>query len=593
MTRRQAASSRATEQRWEPGSLEGARLAIYTRASEDTEDTETSVKAQQGFGETWAAKQGITDIVRYCDNDKSASMYATKNRDDFDRMWKDIEAGRIDLVWVWKTNRLQRTLETFVKFRGLCQQMGVGWVVKRRLFNLNDPEDLRVLGNDAVNGEIYSIELSDNVKLGHAMAAQLGKPHAATAYGYKRRYNERGRFVDVVPDGALREAIGVDGESHWWSPAGIVQEIIERIAAGDALHMLKCEFDAKGIPRPRAKSGEWTSGAIRNIALNLAYIGILVFNDEVVDLDEPPWEALVDEETFYAATNVLRDPTRRTARNPPKAFHLLSGVARCAICFDVMTCIMVKGHWSYRCRGGSHAFIRKDALEEFTQRVIIGYLSRPDVANFLLAGANSSDRAISVVRAEIERLRGEVENWRRLSESGEADAITATRSINGLRAKIEEQETKLKNTAIPPALRGVVGPQAEEKWKCLGIEAKKRVLRACTAIHVAPTGQGRVNVPVIEQVTWRWTIGPDATLAIEQKPATSPPKIRDVLLAWFREHGEVRTTADAREFLAATNYKPHDKWIAFSLRKLAQEGHLVKLSRGTFIINQEAAEVSA
>lgn len=593
MTRRQVTHSRATEQRWEPGSLEGARLAIYTRASEDTEDTETSVKAQEGFGEAWAAKQGITDIIKYCDNDKSASLYATKNRDDFDRMLQDIEAGRIDLVWVWKTNRLQRTLETFVKFRGLCQEMGVGWVVKRRLFNLNDPEDLRVLGNDAVNGEIYSIELSDNVKLGHAMAAQLGKPHAATAYGYRRRYNERGRFLDVVPDDVLREAIGGHGESYWWSPAGIVKEIIERIAAGDALHMLKCEFDARGIPRPRAKSGEWTSGAIRNIALNVAYLGILVFNGEVVELNEPPWDALVDEATFYAATNVLRDPTRRTAKNPPKAFYLLSGVARCGVCFDVMNCVDPDGYWSYRCRGGSHAFIRKDALEEFTERVIVGYLSRPDVAEFLLAGANSSDRAVSVVRAEIERLRGEIENWRRLSEGGEADAITATRAINGLRAKIEEQETKLQNTAIPPALRGVVGPEAGEKWKGLGIEAKKRVIRACAAIYVAPTGQGRVNVPVIERVTWRWIIGPDAALPVEQTPASPPPKIRDVLLAWFKEHGEVRTTADARAYLATTDYLPHDKWIGFTLRKLAQEGQLIKLRKGTFVFNEEATEVSA
>jgi DNA invertase Pin-like site-specific DNA recombinase len=78
--------------------LSTARLAIYVRASEDSEDTETSVNAQRQRGEQWAAREGITDVKVYCDNDLSASLYARKDREDFDRLCADVDSGDRNLI---------------------------------------------------------------------------------------------------------------------------------------------------------------------------------------------------------------------------------------------------------------------------------------------------------------------------------------------------------------------------------------------------------------------------------------------------------------------------------------------------------------
>jgi DNA invertase Pin-like site-specific DNA recombinase len=78
---------------WDATDLTGARLALYGRASDDHRGAETSVTAQLDFGERWARSRGCTIVDRYCDNDLSASHYATKEREDFKRLVADVDAG--------------------------------------------------------------------------------------------------------------------------------------------------------------------------------------------------------------------------------------------------------------------------------------------------------------------------------------------------------------------------------------------------------------------------------------------------------------------------------------------------------------------
>jgi hypothetical protein len=181
-----------------------------------------------------------------------------------------------------------------------------------------------------------------------------------------------------------------------------------------------------------------------------------------------------------------------------------------------------------------------------------------------------------------------LETWRKLSESGEADAVTATRAINGLRERIKVKEDEIEAAALPSVLRGKVGPQAGEIWAGLDLSTKRAILRACCTFRVAPNGRGRVNVPVSDVVDWRWLIGPEECTDEDWPFVSAPPTLQQIITAWFAEHGELKTTAEVREFFASQPYRPTPKSLSLRLGRMAREGILLRPKRGHFTINPSA-----
>jgi len=481
--------------------LAGARLGIYVRASDDDEGTETSVTGQTMRGKRWAAQHGITDITRYCDNDLSASWYARRRRGDFERLVADIEAGKIDLIWFWTLSRSQRDLEVYVRLRKLCRAKGVNWVVKNRVYDLNDPADLRALGNDAVNAEVFSLELSENVKLGKELAAAEGRPQGPLNYGYRRIYDERGRYVEQIPDDTPREAVAADGTVTAYSPAGVVKEIIKRIADGDYVARIARSLNDRGIPTPRG-GRQWSRVVTRDLATNPAYIGRRVHQGQVVEHDEPCWPPLVDEETFWRAQAVLAEPGR-THTKPGRGVHLLSYIARCE-CGDHLEAHpggrRTARRRNYQCRG-CYASISADALDELARRMVDAYLAREDVLRHL-AASRADDPEVAAARAEVARLRAKLDEWRALRDSGEAEPLDYVKAVKPLRRMLADAQAQADTAALPSILRSWNGD-----WD--DIPRARQVVAAVADIRLKRLGKGR-RAPAHERVVWRWLIGPDA-----------------------------------------------------------------------------------
>lgn len=492
--------------RWTRDNLSLARLAIYLRASDDDAKTETSITAQGGVGERWAEGVGITNVTVYSDNDLSASLFATKRRVDFERLVRDIEAGKVDLVWFWKLNRSQRTLGTYVQLRDLCRAKGVGWVIKSRLYDLNSPEDLRTLGNDAVSSEVFSLELAENVRLGLQLAAAQGKPHGPRTYGYRRVYDGRGRYVEQVPDPET---------------APVVIEIIERVAKGEGISTITRDLTARGVRTPTGKNTSWARSIVRRIATNLAYIGTRVHEPEHADRTETPgaWAPIVGAdggedlrerwaETFWKAQTVLGAPGR-TKTKPGRGVHLCSYIVGCDRCRNTVAAkVDIRnqrggldgiGRRMYSCLPNRCVAIGADELDDFVRRVVDRYLARPDVEAHVEA-LRSDDLAAVTARSEAARLRGEVETWRRLGEEGE-DAVTVLRSIKALTARAEKLEREAAGASSGLLLR-----DGKVDWPDMAVA--RRCLADLTEIRLKPVGKGRRNVEVEDRLVWRWLIGP-------------------------------------------------------------------------------------
>lgn len=498
--------------RWRYGDLSGARLGRYCRASDDPRETEQSVTGQDAKGRDWGERHGCVAVEpTFVDNDLSASWYATRPREDFEKLLQVIGAGGMDLLWMWHLSRSNRNLADYVRLRDACRRTGVGWIIRDRLFDLNDPMDLQALGYDAVNNETYSITLSSNVRRGKELSAAAGMPSGRLNYGYRRVYDGRGRYVEQLPDDALRQS----PTGHWYSPAGVVRDIITGIGEATDVIVIVRRLNGRGIPAPAG--GQWSRTTVRKIARNRVYLGRLVRLGEVLDLSVPPWPALVTEEEFYAAQNVLDDPDRRKAK-PSKAKHLLSYIARAHQCGGHLRAYTQKVRPDgtripgYMCSVDSCATIQLADLDDFAERAVVRYLTRESVYQDLLDC--SGDAEVAEIRGTIERLTNEVETWRRLGEEG-ADAVTVVRSVNGLKERITELEQKLETRALPPVLRGRIGPGLADAWDDYDLAVQREMIRVTADIRIKPVGKGRRNVPLDgNRLAWRWLIGPDAGAGI-------------------------------------------------------------------------------
>src|SRR5947208_1335931 len=138
--------ARRTRRKWpglEPGytfadDIAGLPTGAYFRVSSNPDDSEQkSVDDQESEFWPWAersqVKCGPRDVFK--DDDRSASMYAVKDRPAFMELRAAIGSERYKIVWFWATNRQTRG---DIPIDDLMQQSidhGVLWSVNGRLLN--------------------------------------------------------------------------------------------------------------------------------------------------------------------------------------------------------------------------------------------------------------------------------------------------------------------------------------------------------------------------------------------------------------------------------------------------------------------------
>ncbi|MBO2462385.1 recombinase family protein [Actinomadura violacea] len=98
--------------------------------------------------------------------------------------------------------------------------------------------------------------------------------------------------------------------------AGVVREIISRVAQGQAIPQVIRELEGRGVPAPRG-GPRWSWSVVSDIVRNPAYIG-----KPNVDEDERvAWAPLVPEQLFFDAQRALEEPGGSPSGAP--AFGLL------------------------------------------------------------------------------------------------------------------------------------------------------------------------------------------------------------------------------------------------------------------------------
>jgi DNA invertase Pin-like site-specific DNA recombinase len=104
------------------------RCAVYTRkSSEEGLDQEyNSIDAQRDAGHAYVASQRAEGWIAVADDyDDPAFSGGNMERPGLKRLMVDIEDGKIDIVVVYKIDRLTRSLADFSKMVEVFERLGV------------------------------------------------------------------------------------------------------------------------------------------------------------------------------------------------------------------------------------------------------------------------------------------------------------------------------------------------------------------------------------------------------------------------------------------------------------------------------------
>jgi DNA invertase Pin-like site-specific DNA recombinase len=274
----------------------------------------------------WADNQECGDgfglaMVRYSDPDRSASEFATKVREDFERLLVDVTAGRYSAVVVWLVDRVLRQTDDVTRLMRACRkggavliQSGSGTVVQP-----DDPDAVGMLKIGAVFAEIEVAKTSKRVRRAMRSIRESGAPHPG-----RRRFGFVPGMVvtDATTDAEVAQAAAEAAEIH---------KLAAGLLAGQSLYKLCQDLNARGVVGPSGAA--FTGPNLRNLMRRPHLAGYRTHGGDIVG--DGTWDPILDRPTWHAVKALLDDPSRRTSHNTARRY-LLTGLARCGECNQVL-----------------------------------------------------------------------------------------------------------------------------------------------------------------------------------------------------------------------------------------------------------------
>src|SRR6266702_4071950 len=294
-------------------SIRPVRCAIYTRVSTEygLDQEFNSLDAQHDAASAYIKSQAHAGWTllrsRYDDGGYSGG---STDRPDLQRLLDDIRARKIDVIVVYKVDRLTRSLADFAKLVELFDAHGVSFVSVTQQFNTTTSMGrltLNVLLSFAqFEREVTSERIRDKIAASKRKGLWVG---GIAPLGYV----SKDRKIVVVEEEAER-----------------VRNIFRRYLELGSLNRLMTDLRERGIvTKVRSlKTGRtvggipFTRGPLAHFLRNRFYIGEVVFKGEVLPGEQP---AILDRDLFDAVQAKLNDQRNNHTVAGGKSDALLIG----------------------------------------------------------------------------------------------------------------------------------------------------------------------------------------------------------------------------------------------------------------------------
>jgi DNA invertase Pin-like site-specific DNA recombinase len=275
------------------GPIKSVRCAIYTRVSDDQglEQDFNSLDAQYEASQAYIRSQAHAGwtLLRAKYDDGGFSGGNTE-RPALQRLLDDVRAGKIDIIVVYKVDRLTRSLADFAKLVELFDQQNVSFVSVTQQFNTTTSMGrltLNVLLSFAqFEREVTSERIRDKIAASKRKGLWVG---GMAPLGY----DTKDRKITVNRREAER-----------------VKLIFQRYLELGSLNLLMADLRTRGIvtKQRKLKDGSmvggipFTRGPLAHLLRNRFYIGEVTFKGEVLPGEQP---AIIDRKLFDAVQTKL------------------------------------------------------------------------------------------------------------------------------------------------------------------------------------------------------------------------------------------------------------------------------------------------
>lgn len=278
----------------------------YVRVSTENQLENYSIDEQVQRLEAYCAAKGWNLIHTYIDGGYSGG---NTDRPALRQMLQDISEGHIDIVVVYKLDRLSRSQkDTLTLIEDHFLVHGTDFVSINENFDTSTPFGRAMIGILSVFAQLEKDQITERFTMGRIGRSKAGYYHGGssipTGYDYK--------------DGLL-----VVNEYE----AMQVRELFAKFISGHSINSIYRDFSTRF-------STKWSPAKILHILKNTNYIGKVHFLKQDYDGIHQP---IIDIEVFEEANRILKSSEREAKKTnyqktPFRASFLLSGLVFCGRC---------------------------------------------------------------------------------------------------------------------------------------------------------------------------------------------------------------------------------------------------------------------
>lgn len=296
------------------------RCAIYTRKS-------TSAGLEKDFNSLDAQREACLDYIRSQVHrgwvsledtyDDGGFTGANTDRPGFQKLLDHITQGRVDLVVVYKVDRLSRSLVDFAKVMEHFNRFQVAFVSITQNFSTADPV-----------GRLTLNMLMSFAEFEREMIAERIRDKVA---GARRRGKWTGGVVSLGYRSEGAKLLKEPSEAPW------VAQAFQWYLEGQGALEISTRFNEAGVPlRNSRKRREhpWNKDHILRILRNRLYVGEISCLGEFVTAEHP---ALISKETFEQVQRLMKPRHHQPGERLQNPDYLVRGTLRCGLCQGFMT----------------------------------------------------------------------------------------------------------------------------------------------------------------------------------------------------------------------------------------------------------------
>ena len=272
------------------------RVALYARVSTSEQAIHgLSVEAQLHSLNEWAKEYTIVD--QYVDLGVSARSPASK-RPELQRLLRDVEKGRIDLIAFTKLDRFTRNIKEYYKCEDVLERNNVAW--------------------KAIHEDYETLTASGRLKVN--LMLSIAQDEADRTSERVKAVFDRKREKGLATTGSV--PIGVKIEDGHYVPSE---------EAETARQIFKTYIATRSLPETGRRSGYSTNG-VKYLLHNKVYLT----------------SGTIDRKTWDTVQNILETRSERHVRSD--RVYLFTGLLFCPHCGSRMSTFRVTGYTYYRCQ---------------------------------------------------------------------------------------------------------------------------------------------------------------------------------------------------------------------------------------------------